>query len=82
MLRQEAIEDMIEKTVNIIDSMEGHTGDECVHMLAAVLGVLVLYEKDVQNREDMLQEFMDIVRSSIYESGEGEVVYVDRVIEE
>tara|TARA_R100001443_G_scaffold77841_1_gene85057 strand:- start:290 stop:538 length:249 start_codon:yes stop_codon:yes gene_type:complete len=82
MLRKEEIEKMMDKTVRIIDDLQGHTVDECLHMLAAVMGVLVLGEKDFQNREQMLKEFIDIVRSSVYESGDTEVVYVDRVIEE
>ena len=82
MLREEKIHSMIDKVVAIIDNMQGHTVDECMHMLAAVMGVLVLGEHDVQNREQMLKEFIDIVRSSVYESGDTEVVYVDKVIEE
>ena len=82
MLRKEEIEKMMNKTVRIIDDLQGHTVDECMHMLAAVMGVLILGEEDFQNREKMLKEFIDIVRSSVYESGDTEVVYVDRVIEE
>lgn len=82
MLRKEEIEKMMDKTVRIIDDLQGHTVDECMHMLAAVMGVLILGEEDFQNREQMLKEFIDIVRSSVYESGDTEVVYVDRVIEE
>tara|TARA_R100001163_G_scaffold64818_1_gene60019 strand:- start:52 stop:300 length:249 start_codon:yes stop_codon:yes gene_type:complete len=82
MLRKEEIEKMMNKTVRIIDDLQGHTVDECMHMLAAVMGVLILGEEDFQNREQMLKEFIDIVRSSVYESGDTEVVYVDRVIEE
>ena len=82
MLRKEQIEVMMEKTVRIIDDLQGHTVDECMHMLAAVMGVLILGEEDFQNREQMLKEFIDIVRSSVYDSGDTEVVYVDKVIEE
>jgi hypothetical protein len=82
MLRKQEIEKMMNKTVRIIDDLQGHTVDECMHMLAAVMGVLILGEEDFQNREQMLKEFIDIVRSSVYESGDTEVVYVDRVIEE
>lgn len=82
MLREEQIQEMMDKTVQIIDSFEGHTMDECLHMLAAVVGVLLLQEGDIQNREEIVQELIRIIRTSVYDASDDEVVYVDRVIEE
>lgn len=82
MLRQEQIQDMMDKTVKIIDTFEGHTMDECLHMIAAVVGVLLLQEKDIQNREEIVQELIRIIRTSVYDASDDGVVYVDRVIEE
>jgi hypothetical protein len=81
MLREEQIQEMMDKTVQIIDSFEGHTMDECLHMLA-VVGVLLLQEGDIQNREEIVQELIRIIRTSVYDASDDEVVYVDRVIEE
>jgi|TARA_R100000084_G_scaffold103975_1_gene60251 hypothetical protein len=82
MLREEQIMKMMDKTVSIIDSFEGHTVDECLHMIAAAVGVMLLQEKDIQAREEIVQELIRIIRTSVYESSDEEVVYVDRVIEE
>lgn len=82
MLREEKIMVMMDKTVSIIDSFEGHTMDECLHIIAAVVGVLLLQEDDIQNREEIVQELIRIIRTSVYESSDDGVVYVDRVIEE
>tara|TARA_B100000282_G_C31612263_1_gene435290 strand:- start:137 stop:385 length:249 start_codon:yes stop_codon:yes gene_type:complete len=82
MLREEKIMKMMDKTVQIIDSFGGHTVDECLHMIAAAVGVLLLQEEDIQVREETLKELMRIIRTSVYESSEEDIVYVDRVIEE
>lgn len=82
MLREEQIQEMMDKTVKILDSFEGHTMDECLHMLAAVVGVLLLQESDIQNREEIVQELIRIIKTSVYDASDDGVVYVDRVIEE
>jgi len=82
MLREDQIVEMMDKTVAIIDSFENHTIDECLHMIAAAVGVLLLQEQDIQVREEMVQELVRIIKTSVYESSEDGVVYVDRVIEE
>ena len=82
MLREEQIQIMMDKTVRIIDSFENHTVDECLHMIAAAVGVLLLQEKDIQNREEIIQELIRIIRTSVYDASDDGVVYVDRVIEE
>jgi hypothetical protein len=82
MLREDQIMIMMDKTVSIIDSLDGHTMDECLHMIAAVVGVLLLQEDDVQYREEVIQELLRIIKTSVYDSSEDGVVYVDKVIEE
>jgi len=82
MLREEQIMAMMDKTVKIIDSFENHTVDECLHMIAAAVGVLLLQEEDIQVREEMVQELVRIIKTSVYESSEEGIVYVDKVIEE
>jgi hypothetical protein len=82
MLREEQIMAMMDKTVKIIDSFENHTVDECLHMIAAAVGVLLLQEEDIQVREEMVQELVRIIKTSVYESSEDGIVYVDKVIEE
>ena len=82
MLREEQIMAMMDKTVAIIDSFENHTIDECLHMIAAAVGVLLLQEGDIQVREEMVQELVRIIKTSVYESSDDGVVYVDKIIEE
>lgn len=82
MLREEQIMVMMDKTVKIIDSFENHTVDECLHMIAAAVGVLLLQEEDIQTREKMVQELVRIIKTSVYESSDDGVVYVDKIIEE
>jgi len=82
MLRKEQIELMMDKVVRIIDDLQGHTMDECLHMIAATMGVLLLQEEDIQVREEILKELIRVIRSSVYDSMDEEIVYVDRVIEE
>jgi len=81
-LREEAIEEMMEKTLRMIDDLSGHTMDECLHMVAAAVGVLILQNDDVQVREKILQELMRIIRVSVYDASDDGIVYVDKVIEE
>jgi len=82
MLREDQIQAMMEKTVRMVDDMAGHTMDECLHMIAAAIGVILIQEEDVQVREEMLQELTRIIRSSVYNTSEDGIVYVDKVIEE
>jgi hypothetical protein len=82
MLREEQIMEMMDKTVKIIDSFENHTVDECLHMIAAAMGVLLLQEEDIQVREEIVQELVRIIKTSVYDCSEDGVVYVDKVIEE
>lgn len=82
MLRKEQIALMMDKVVRIIDDLQGHTMDECLHMIAAAMGVLLLQEEDIQVREEILKELIRVIRSSVYDSMDEEIVYVDRVIEE
>ena len=82
MLREDQIMEMMDKTVAIIDSFENHTVDECLHMIAAAVGVLLLQEEDIQVREEIVQELVRIIKTSVYESSEDGIVYVDKVIEE
>jgi|TARA_B100000214_G_C23966834_1_gene628101 hypothetical protein len=80
MLRHEQIEDMIDKTYKMMEMLSGHTVEECISMIAALVGVVLVNEGDLQEREQILKELVDIIRSSVYDEG-GEV-YVDRVIED
>ena len=80
MLRHDRIEDMIDKTYKMMEMISGHTVEECISMIAALVGVVLVNEPDVQEREKILRELNEIIRGSVYDQG-GEV-YVERVIED
>tara|TARA_R100001086_G_scaffold154723_1_gene82552 strand:+ start:134 stop:391 length:258 start_codon:yes stop_codon:yes gene_type:complete len=81
-IRTEKIEEMMDKTLRIIDDLTNHTMDECLHMVAAAVGVLILNQDDIQEREKILQELVRIIRTSVYDASDDGIVYVDKVIEE
>jgi hypothetical protein len=60
--------------------ISGHTIEECISMIAALVGVVLVNEPDIQEREKILRELNEIIRGSVYDQG-GEV-YVERVIED
>ena len=71
---------MIEKTYKMMQMLDGHTIEECISVIASLMGVVLINEEDLQEREKILRELVEIIRGSVYDSG-GEV-YVDRIIED